>query len=195
MMIQKNSRQIPKHKIILANKSYQDLVYAWFQSESNLQPDGTRIMPKDRVSYNKMSNELGMYRNTIAKYIQKLVDMQLLRQDEDGNYIVEKLETSIAMLVPFETVRMLWNTLQRNAVSLYVTLLNLYIENDEQPFYTTYVFLKEQIGLSVTTYSNNTVISDRLIVLEKLGLIQWEVKQVSEDSRRLYIKKVTNKIQ
>lgn len=152
-------------------------------------------MPKDRVSYNKMSNELGMYRNTIAKYIQKLIDMQLLRQDEDGNYIVEKLETSIAMLVPFETVRMLWNTLQRNAVSLYVTLLNLYIENDEQPFYTTYVFLKEQIGLSVTTYSNNTVISDRLIVLEKLGLIQWEVKQVSEDSRRLYIKKVTNKIQ
>ena len=194
LQIQKNSRQVPKKDTIVKNKNYYDLVYSWFQTESDYDEEtGRRYVPKEKVNYTQMSAVLGMDRRTVGRYVQRLIDMELLEETVE-NMVLKVLEPNAATLVPCPTLRQIQNSLHRNSVSLYVYLLNRFIANEEQPYYITHPEMKRYIGISTATASNNIVITDILNTLQKLGLITYVLEQTAETRTNFRIDKVTNVI-
>lgn len=191
MQIQKNSRQVPRQERVVSSRDYCDLVYSWFQCESVLSEDGERTVPNTKVNYSAMSGVLGMDRRTISRYVQKLIEMQLLEKQADG-YKLKFLEPSAATLVPCPTLRQIQNSLHRNSVSIFVYLLNRYIANEEKPFYITYLQLKKYIGIATSTTSNNVVISDIMKTLRTMGLIEYHLVQTEEHKTNIIIDKVSN---
>lgn len=148
----------------MSNKNYCDLIYSWFQCESNL-IDGERLVPKSKIVYSEMADSLGLERRTVSKYVKKMIEMGLLAICGDGSYKLCKLEPSTATLVPFVTLRQIMNSLHKNSVSIFVYLLNRYLANGEEGFYVTHFSLKKYIGIATSTTSNNVVISDILNTL------------------------------
>jgi len=187
MKISENSRQVPKDKNILANKeSYHDIIYAYLQIISKWDGDKEhpRYVLKKDIVFSKISKILGITRQTISKYFNRMIDneenqskgyVRLIREQED-RYELVPLDRSLAMLVSQETLAVLVSALNNNAISVFVYLLNRYLGSSEQSFIFTYEELKGVIGLSKTTYSNDYIISGILFVLEKLGLLQMNKK-------------------
>ena len=194
MDIQKNSRQVPRAKTIMRDKNYFDLVYAWFQCQSDKDNEfKERIISVKKATYTAIAKDCNIDRRSAAKYVRRLVELGLLKKDESGdNYFLTLLPKDAATLVPFPTLRQLVNSLNRNSVSLYTYLLNKYMACEEKAFQETYFNLKSQIGLSVKTKSNNIIIRDILDILQRLGLLTFELRQVEVDKIILLIKSVTN---
>ena len=97
-------------------------------------------------------------------------------------------------MIPYETLRKLNNSLNHNAISLFVYLLKRYIANNEQEYVVTMAQMKNFIGIATTTTSNNDVIIDILEVLKLLGLVDYEYRQVEKDKTNLFITKMSNKV-
>ena len=191
MQIQKNSRQVPRQEKVVSSRDYCDLVYSWFQCESVLNEQGERIVVNSKVNYSTMSGVLGMDRRTISRYVQKLVEMNLLERQMDC-YLLKSLEPSAATLVPYPTLRQIQNSLHRNSVSIFVYLLNRFIANDEKPFVMTYLQLKKYIGIATSTTSNNVVISDIMKTLKPMGLLEYHLIQTEEYRTNIVVDKVVN---
>lgn len=194
MIIQKNSRQVPRSRSIMRDKNYFDLVYAWFQCQSDKDNEfEERIIPIKRATYTIIAKDCNIDRRSAGKYVKRLIELGLLKKDkEERNYFLTLLPKETATLVPFPTLRELVNSLNRNSVSLYTYLLNKYVACGEKTFQETYINLKEQIGLSIKTKSNNIVVRDILDILQRLGLLTFELKQIEVDKIVLLIKSVTN---
>ena len=193
LKIQPNSRQVPKKEQVVSNKDYCDLVYSWFQCESKMVVN-ERLVSKAKVKYSQIGCELGMDRRTVAKYIKKLIDLELISITDAGDYKLHQLEANAATLVPYLTLRQLINSLHKNSVNIFVYLLNRYLANNEQSFYVTHYSLKKFIGISTSTTSNNVVISDILKTLKLLGLVDYEVCQTSTCKLNILIKRVNNAV-
>lgn len=196
MQIQKNSRQVPKRDSIVSNKSYYDLVYSWFQTTSLYDEDvKERYVPKAIVNYSSMSKDLGMDRRTVSRYVDRLLDLNLLVNDEEQQRIILKnLEPSAATLVPYPTLRQIQNSLHRHSVSIFIYLLNRFIASQEEPYFITHGELKKYIGISLNTASNNIIVTDILNTLQSLGLINYELVQTGETRTNIRINSVTNVI-
>ena len=177
----------------MANKNYYDLIYAWFQYNSEVNDDGMRYVLKSNASFARVGEECQLERHSVSKYVKYLLDRGLLTENkEEKVYFLGKLDASAATLVPYPVLRQLLNALSRNAVSLYVYLLDRYIAEGEKSFQNTYSHLKSQIGISTKTQSNDIVIKDILDVLRRLSLVEYHVEQTEYDKRILIIDKVTN---
>lgn len=203
---EKNSRQIPTQQSIVSNKNYCDYLYAWFQlnSERVEYTSPQRRIAKKNVKYTAIEREFTridvngnrvvvMGRRTIPKYIQLLLDKGLLKDGDDGYYYLSVLRQGEAYLIEFNTLQKLTHTLQRNAISIYVYLLNRYWVNGQQPFVATMAQMKEYIGHSITTTSNNMIISDILEILKRLGLLDYSL-EADELKTYLEFKYVKNKL-
>lgn len=176
----------------MSNKDYCDLVYSWFQCTSILDEDGvTRFVPISQVNFSAIGRELGMDRRTVGRYVKKLYEQELL-EDVGEKTILKILERTAATLVPYPTLRQIQNSLHRNSVSIFVYLLNRYIANSETPYFVTYNELKKYIGISISTASNNVVVSDILKTLRALQLIDYAVIQTEATRCNIQIKTVTN---
>lgn len=187
MKIIENSRQVPKTKDILANKEgYHDIIYCYLQviSKWDGKVDHPRYILKKDISFSKIGKVLGISRQTISKYFNRMLDteenrlkgyVRLIKEKED-RYELAPLDKSLAMLVSQETLAILVSALNHNAISIFVYLLNRYLASSEKTFIFTFVELKSVIGLATSTYSNDYIISGILFVLEKLGLIEWRKK-------------------
>lgn len=103
-----------------------------------------------------------------------------------------KLDSKEAALVPYPILRKLVNSLSHNSVSIYTHLLDRFIAAHEQEFIVTHRQLKEHLGLSSSSSSNNQIITDILDVLDRLGLISMELRYVEENKTFIYITNVTN---
>lgn len=153
---------------------------------------GERLVPKSKVIYSEMADQLGMDRRVVSKYVKKMIGMGLIDVCGNGDYRLCKLESNTATLVPFTTLRQLIHSLHKNSVSIFVYLLNRYLANNEQGFYVTHYSLKKFIGIATSTTSNNVIISDILSTLKLLGLIDYEIQPTGERKLNIFIKKVNN---
>lgn len=93
------------------------------------------------------------------------------KDDDNKRYLLRQLENVTATLVPYNTLRQLVNALNRNTINIFVYLLNRYIASGETEFIITHKELKDRIGISSSSSSNNIVINDILDILQRLGLV------------------------
>lgn len=200
LKIQANSRQVPSIERYTADKKYHDLLYGVLQEMSydeKLPNDNivNRYVDKKDFTFELLGDKIGLKRVTTSKYFKGLKDLGLIEEDVKGKrYKLFPLDKSIATLIPFETLKKLNNTLNHNAISIYVYLLKRYIAAGENEFIYTRGQLKSFCGLAVNTNSNDDVISDILLVLELLGLIQRRSEMTEENKTLTYITCVRNQI-
>ena len=198
MEIKKNSRQMPYASMIVREKDYCDLLYAWLQCNSereNVMSTRRRI-EKNKIKWTAIerdftrtltygSVEKVMSRKTIAKYFNHLMDKGLISEGEDDYYYLTVLDASEANLIECITLSKLMNVLQKNSISIYIYLFNRYCANGYQPFIATIKQIKDFIGIATSTTSNNIVIDDTIDILKRLGLL--EVKLITGEDNKTYL--------
>ena len=203
MEILKDSRQIPKKKIYTANKLYSDIVYTWLQVNSEWDVNNEiRWVPKQRVNFTLMGEQLGLSRQPVSTRFKKLLDDDGKQNKGLGlvhfnsklkRYELVTLESDAAMLVERETLRKMLSAFNENTISVYVYLLNRYIANKEQGYEFTLEQVKSFIGISVGIRSNNYIITDIMDILKQLGLLDYQL--VEKFDRACYqVISMSNKI-
>lgn len=208
MQIERNSRQIPSTKDIVANKKYCDLLYAWLQCNSErVDPVSTgRRIHKTQVKWAAIEKDFTrtledgtackvMSRKSIAKYFQYLLSIDLVTLNEDdGYYYLAVLDMHEANLIEYNTLMKLMNVLQKNSISVYAYLFNRYYANGLESFIATIRQIKEFIGISTNTTSNNAAISDTLDILQRLGLMKYHLKTLENGHTVFEFEWVKNKL-
>lgn len=173
---------MPKKKEYTANKAYSDIVYAWLQVNSEW--DGikghVRTIPKSRVKYVDMADELGLSRQTVSVRFKKLLDTDggigLIHFNQATNkYELSLLPAEMAQLIEKDTLRRMVSALNENAISVYIYLFSRYCANQYKEFVFTMDQIKNAINISTKTRSNNYIITDILDVLQQLELLEYEV--------------------
>lgn len=180
MKIQKNSRQIPSNKIYTANKKYSDILYGYLQHNSLLDKEcGIRYILKKDISFVKIANELKMHRQTVSNKFKVLMEQNLIRYNEElKRYELVTIDKTLATLLPDETVRICYNTLQDRCLSILAYLLKTYIQHNESSCQINLDVIKEYVGICVSNRGcNNQVIKDSLLILQKLGFIQYHTER------------------
>lgn len=179
MEIQKNSRQIPSDKIYTANKSYSDILYGYLQHISLLEENLMyRYIPKADIKYTAIAADLSLSRQTVSKKFNNLVEQGLLSYDAEKKwYILNNLEAELATLLPEDTVRVLCNTLQERCLSILAYLLKTYVQHGKDECEVSLDVIKGYVGLNVANRgTNNDIVRDIFIVLQKLGLIEYRIE-------------------
>lgn len=198
MEIKKNSRQMPSASMIVREKDYCDLLYAWLQCNSereNVMSTRRRI-EKKKVKWSVIERDFTrelidgtfekvMSRKTIAKYFNHLMDQGLVFEGEDDYYYLTVLDASEANLIEYTTLSKLMNVLQKNSISIYIYLFNRYCANGYQPFIATLKQIKDFIGIATSTTSNNIIIDDTIDILKRLGLL--DVKLITGEDNKTYL--------
>ena len=198
MKIQPNSRQIPSVEIYTADKKYDDLLYGVLQEKSyNEVVNGvsTRYVDKKDVNFSKLCDEIGLTRQTTSKKFENLITIGLVEEDTGGKkkrYILNELDSSVASLVPYETLRKINHALSQYAISLFVYLLNRYIANKEEGFIATLTQMKAFVGIATTTPNNNVIITDILDILSLIGLVEWGYERLEDNRVVIKIHRVSN---
>lgn len=200
LKIQADSRQVPSIEKYTANKKYHDLLYGVLQEISYGEKlPGEEVMSryvnKKDFTYQTLGDRIGLNRVSTSKYFKHLIELGLIEEDKDSKrYKLLYLDKSIATLIPFETLRKLNNSLNHNAISVYVYLLKRYIAAGGQEYIYTRNQLKAFCGIATNTNSNDEVIIDILQVLELIGLIERKYVQTEDNKTITYITCVRNQI-
>ena len=183
------------------NSGYYDIIYGYLQLISQWDGSKTslRYIPKKGFTISGAAQDCGISRSTFAKYFKGMLETAeniekgnpiLLRELKD-RYELLLLDKSLAMLVPYNTLIVLVSALNNRAISIYVYLLNRYyatIASGNKSFIFTIDSLKSLVGLSVKNRGkNNEIIKGILLLLKRLGLINWqEMKAGTTDSPKTY---------
>lgn len=182
LKIQPNSRQMPKAKTICSNKKYYDILYAYLQCISQRDEEiNKRYFYKKDINFSKLGEIFGLSRQTVSTKFKNLKELGLIEENGSDMYFLIELSTDLASLIPYNTLKLLTDTLSENAISAYIYLLNCYYSNDCRPFQFSLDQIKTYIGISTTTRSNNDVITNILYVLEKIGLIKYSLSALSQE--------------
>lgn len=182
MIIDKHQtqRQIPRTKECTSNKLYTDTLYGYLQANCIVLEDKTKFLPNSLIKFTAIGEALEMTRQTTSAKFKNLIALGLVAPIK-GGYELKTLPNEEAFLISLPTLRRLVSALKERSISIYVYLLNRYIANKEQPFDFSIDTLKNYVGLSTKTRTNNYIISDILDVLSQLGLITI-LKITSKDS-------------
>ncbi|MBQ8762165.1 MAG: winged helix-turn-helix transcriptional regulator [Clostridia bacterium] len=174
MQIQRNSRQVPNTKDIVAQKYYSDILYCHLQVISQFDPEtAERFVLNSDINYAALGNILGITRQTVSRRFAKLLELGLVAKKDNGDYTLTRLSSNQAFLIPQATLSVLVSALNDNSITVYAYLLERYYAADEQRFSFSITGLKELCGLGTKTTSNNYIITNILNVLQKLGLITY----------------------
>lgn len=184
MNIQKNSRQIPSNEKYTADKGYSDLLYGYLQHISLLdKKTGMRYILKKNIKYVRIAQELNLSRQTVSKKFNNLIERGLLFfEEENQRYILITLDSNLATLLPDDTVRILYNTLQERCLSVLAYLLKTFIQHNENSCEINIDIIKSFVGLNINNRgSNNQVIKDIFMVLKKLGFISYHTEKTIDE--------------
>lgn len=207
LTIKSNSRQIPSSKEYLSNAKYCDLLYGYLQSISKRDPEknNCRYILKRQISFSSISSVLNMSRQTVSKKFKAMLEgeknsLPLIRYEEqEKKYYLIDLQKSIATLVQHNTLQILISSLQQRVLSIYVYLLNRYIASGCNQFQYTLEQLKKVVGIGYKSTGNNYIINSALIILKKLGLLQYRYEIVKEENKhektKCYISWMTNQLE
>ena len=189
---------MPSASMIVREKDYCDLLYAWLQCNSERESvvSTRRRIEKKKVKWAAIerdftrtlsdgSVEKVMSRKTIAKYFTHLMNQSLITEGDDDYYYLTVLDTSEANLIECITLSKLMNVLQKNSISIYIYLFNRYCANGYQPFIATLKQIKDFIGIATSTTSNNIVVDDTIEILKRLGLL--DVKMITGEDNKTYL--------
>lgn len=183
LKVQPNSRQMPKTKIICSNKKYYDILYAYLQCISERDEiNNKRYFYKKDINFSKLAEIFGLSRQTVSTKFKNLKELGLIEESSPEIYSLIELNADLASLIPYNTLKLLTDTLSENSISTYIYLLNCYYSNDCRPFQFSLDSIKKYIGISTSTRSNNDIITNILYVLDKIGLIKYSLSTVSQDS-------------
>ena len=180
---------MPSIRTITTEKDYCDLLYAWLQTNSErVGPDrADRKIEKKKIKFTEIERhftrkvdgvvEKTMSKYSISKYFKKLIDIGLIYENEDDNkyYYLTVLEPNEAMLIEVRTLETLMNTMERHVIDIYSYLYNRYFANGQQSYIITLAQIKDFIGAAVSTSSNNYKIICTFEILERLGLLSFEL--------------------
>lgn len=183
LKIQPNSRQIPKSKNICSNKKYYDILYAYLQCISKRDSKSNkRYFYKKDINFSKLGEIFNLSRQTVSTKFKNLKELGLIEEVDKNTYQLIELSADIASLVPYNTLKLITDTLNDNSISTYIYLLNCYYGNDCRPFQFTLDQIKGYIGISTSTRSNNDIVTNILYVLEKIGLIKYSLSTVKQET-------------
>ena len=182
LRVQPNSRQVPKDKGICSSKKYYDILYAYLQCISNRdEKSGIRYFTKKDINFSKLGDLFNLSRQTVSTKFKNLKELGLVMEMDSNTFRLVELSADIASLVPYNTLKLIIDTLNENSISAYIYLLNCYYANNCCPFQFTLDQIKSYIGISTTTRSNNDIITNILYVLEKIGLIKYSLTTLKQD--------------
>ena len=182
LKIQPNSRQMPKAKSICSNKKYYDILYAYLQCVSVRDNDtNKRYFYKKDINFSKFGEMFDLSRQTVSTKFKNLKELGLVIEIDKNTYQIVELEADLASLIPYNTLKLMTDALSENCISTYIFLLNSYYSNNCQSFQFTIEQIKNYIGISTATRSNNDVITNILYVLEKIGLIKYSLSTLTQD--------------
>lgn len=184
MDIQKNSRQIPSDKVYTANKQYSDILYGYLQHNSYLdEKNNVRYIPKKEISYTKLAEVLNMHRQTVSAKFNNLIKQGLVIYNEDlKRYELVVIDATLATLLPDDTVRICYNTLQDRCLSILAYLLKTYIQHGEQPCQISIDVIKMYVGICVSNRGcSNEIVKDCLKMLQKLGFISYHKDKITDE--------------
>ena len=189
---------MPSASMIVREKDYCDLLYAWLQCNSERESvvSTRRRIEKKKVKWAAIerdftrtlsdgSVEKVMSRKTIAKYFTYLMNQGLITDGDDDYYYLTVLDASEANLIECITLSKLMNVLQKNSISIYIYLFNRYCANGYQPFIATLKQIKDFIGIATSTTSNNIIVDDTIEILKRLGLL--DVKMITGEDNKTYL--------
>ena len=183
LKIQPNSRQIPKAKNICSNKKYYDILYAYLQCISERDNENNkRYFYKKDINFSRLGEIFNLSRQTVSTKFKNLKELGLIEEVDKNTYQLIELSAGIASLVPYNTLKLITDTLNDNSISTYIYLLNCYYGNDCRPFQFTLDQIKGYIGISTSTRSNNDIVTNILYVLEKIGLIKYSLSTVKQET-------------
>lgn len=206
MEILNNSRQMPKKREYMADKKYNDKVYAWLQVNSHWDIENNiRWIAKKEVQFTAMAKDLNISRQTASMRFKRLLDVDdkgnegiglVIYNVKEKRYELSLLQSDVAMLIEQITLRKMMSTFNENTINTYIYLLSRYIANNEQEFEFTIKQVKDAVGLSTKSDGNNYIITDILDVLKELGLLKHQLvmKAREGDVKTVYvIKGMSNK--
>ena len=123
-----------------------------------------------------------MSRQTISTKFKNLKELGLIKERDKDSYEIVILDNDLAALIPYDTLKVITDTLNENSISTYVYLLNRYYRNGQKPFQFTLEQIKNQIGICSTTRSNDNIVTNILFVLSRIGLINYSLTSIQQET-------------
>ncbi len=168
----KEFRQIVSDMSITSSKEYNDFLYGWLVLNAHVEGE-VYIWKRDFV-LSKMEQELGMTRKTLSKYLSFLVKEGLVVEEED-RYVLPNLKDK-GFWVDEDIIYKLIECRLRYVVSIYIYLRKSYWASGEKSLIVSMDHLKEFIGLSTNTRSNNKIITNIFESFRVAGLLKYELR-------------------
>ena len=137
---------------------------------------------KKNIKYTHLAEVLGLSRQTVSTRFKNLIQLGLIDDKNNDTYELVTLDNNVAWLIQSELLQLMIDSLSQNTVSTYVYLFNRFYANGNKPFQFTVEQIKNHIGISTTTRSNDEIVSNILFVLQKLGVIKYTLTTVKQDS-------------
>lgn len=115
-----------------------------------------------------------MDRRTIKKYFTKLIEKGLIIDNpEETFYRLKILNNEEACLIEYNTLCKFVNVFKQHSISIYIYLFNRYYAAGCSNYIITLKQVKDYIGVSQTTTSNNMIITDTFDILKSMGLLDY----------------------
>jgi hypothetical protein len=143
------------------------------------------------MTHERLAEVLGVKRLTAGKYLKGLQELGLVGAKEKGKYKLPVLPSEFAYLVPNDVLIELVNSKIQYIVSIYVFFCMLSFNQKEITF--SMAAVKNVIGVSTTNYHNSQLVNGALEYLERLGLLETDLKILANRSIKI-VRKVTNEL-
>ena len=91
-------------------------------------------MSKKDINFSKLGEMFNLSRQTVSTKFKSLKELGLVEEINKDKIKIIKLDADLATLVPYNTLKLITDTLSENTISTYTFLLNWYYANKCQPF-------------------------------------------------------------
>lgn len=102
-------------------------MYSYLQCISELDNvTKIRSFKKKEINFSKLGEQFGLSRQTVSTKFKNLKELGLIKEKDKDTYELVVLENDLASLIPYDTLRLITDTLNENSISTYIYLFNRY---------------------------------------------------------------------